>query len=41
MNKKKEKNPYATLKIDKITAKNKPKDEPKARKTVGGDLRVK
>ena len=39
--KKKDKNPYATLKIDKVSAKNKPKNEPKARKIVGGDLRVK
>jgi hypothetical protein len=41
MNKKKEKSPYATLKIDKISAPKKPKNEPKARKTVGGDLRAK
>ena len=39
--KKKDKNPYATLKIQKISAPNKPKGEPKARKIVGGDLRAK
>ena len=41
MNKKKEKSPYATLKIDKISAPKKPKNEPKGGKIVGGDLRVK
>lgn len=42
MNKKKEKSPYATLKIDKVVAPNKPKNEPRAtRKNTGGDMRVK
>ena len=41
MNKKKEKNPYATLKPEKITAPNKKGNEPKGRKIVGGDLRAK
>ena len=39
--KKKVKNPYATLKIDKTIAPNKPKNEPKAKRIVGGDLRAK
>ena len=42
MNKKKEKSPYATLKIDKISAPKKPKNEPKGRKnSTGGDMRAK
>lgn len=41
MNKKKGNNPYATLSIKKITAKNKQKNEPCSAKIQGGDLRVK
>lgn len=41
MNKKKEKNPYATIKIKSVAAPNKPKNLPKGRKLVGGDLRAK
>ena len=40
MNKKKEKNVYASLKPEKITAPNKPAAQPKVRKLVGGDLRA-
>ena len=40
MNKNKEKNAYATVGIEKIDAKNKPKKQPNAKKTVGGDLRA-
>ena len=38
---KKEKNPYANNSIKKITAPNKAKDQPRATRTEGGDLRVK
>ena len=38
---KKEKNLYADLSTKKITAQNKPKNEPKGQKKVGGDLRTK
>ena len=41
MNNKKEKSPYATNSIKKISAPNKPKNQPRATKIVGGDLRVK
>lgn len=41
MNKKKEKSVYADLSFKKITAPNKPKNEPKVTRTEGGDLRVK
>ena len=37
--KKKEKSVYADLSNKKITAPNKSSDEPKCKKTVGGDLR--
>lgn len=37
---KKEKNVYATLSNKKITAPNKPKNQPKVTKTEGGDLRT-
>jgi hypothetical protein len=40
MNNKKEKNAYATLSVKKIAAPNKAKNQPKANKTVGGDLRT-
>ena len=40
MNKKKEKTPYADLSVRKITATNKPKEQPKGRKILGGDLRA-
>ena len=40
MKQNKEKNAYATLSIEKITAKNKPEAKPISSKTVGGDLRV-
>ena len=39
--KKKEKSVYADLSNKKITAPNKRTEEPKGKKTVGGDLRVK
>ncbi len=39
--KKKEKSVYADFKLKKITAPNKNTNEPKCKKTVGGDLRVK
>lgn len=39
--KNKSKNPYATLSIKKITAPKSPAVRPAAKKTVGGDLRVK
>ena len=39
--KKKEKSVYADLSTKKITAPNKRTEEPKGKKTVGGDLRVK
>ena len=35
------KSPYADLSTKKITAPNKRKNEPKGKKTTGGDLRVK
>lgn len=38
---KKEKSVYADLSLKKITAQNKNPNEPKGKKTVGGDLRVK
>ena len=38
--KNKEKNAYATCKIEKIDATNKLKNEPKVKKITGGDLRV-
>ena len=41
MNNKKEKSVYADLSVKKITAPNKKTNEPKGRKTVGGDLRTK
>ncbi len=39
--KKKEKSVYADFKSFKIAAPNKKTDEPKSKKKVGGDLRVK
>ena len=39
--KKKEKSVYADLSNKKITATNKIPNQPKGKKTVGGDLRVK
>ena len=41
MNKKKGKNPYATLSAKKITAKNKQTGDPGSTKISGGDLRTK
>ena len=38
---KKEKSVYADLSIKKIIAPNKRTNQPKGKKTVGGDLRVK
>ena len=38
--KNKEKNAYATVGIEKIDAKNKVKNQPKCKKIIGDDLRV-
>ena len=38
---KKEKSVYADLSTKKITAPNKPKNQPKGQKKIGGDLRIK
>ncbi len=40
MNKKKEKSVYANISFKKVNAPNKPKNDPKATKIVGGDLRT-